>query len=155
MSRREQIRMSKQEVADFLERGRTLSVATINLDGAPHLVAMWYALLDGKIAFWTYRKSQKAVNLRRDPRLTCLLESGATYGELRGVQVHGVATLIEDAERVRAIGEAIYRRNASVDSALAPEQLQTIAAQAPKRLVVVVEPTSIVSWDHSKLGGVR
>ena len=155
MSRREQIRMSKQEVADFLERGRTLSVATINLDGAPHLVAMWYALLDGKIAFWTYRKSQKAVNLRRDPRLTCLLESGATYGELRGVQVHGVATLIEDAERVRAIGEVIYRRNASVDSALAPEQLQTIAAQAPKRLVVVVEPTSIVSWDHSKLGGVR
>ncbi len=155
MSRRDQIRMSEQEVASFLERGRALSVATINPDGSPHLVAMWYTLLDGKIAFWTYAKAQKAVNLRRDPRVTCLIETGATYGELRGVQITGRATLIEDTERVRAIGEAIYLRNASVNGALTAEQLQTIAAQAPKRLIVVVEPTFIVSWDHSKLGGIR
>lgn len=153
MSRRDQIRMTEQEIAQFLAQGRTLSVATINPDGAPHLVAMWYTLVDGKIVFWTYRKSQKALNLRRDPRLTCMLESGATYGELRGVQIHGIATLVEDVERIQATGEAIYRRNASVNGELTSAQRQIIAAQAPKRIVVIVEPTSIASWDHAKLGG--
>ncbi|HEY8324223.1 MAG: pyridoxamine 5'-phosphate oxidase family protein [Ktedonobacterales bacterium] len=156
MKRREQIHMTEQEIARFLERGRSLSVASINPDGAPHLVAMWYALTDdGKVAMWMYAKSQKALNLRRDPRLTCMLESGAIYEELRGVQIRGAATLIEETARVQAIGEAIYRRNASPDGALTAAQLQTIAAQAPKRIGVIVEPTTIASWDHSKLGGVR
>jgi PPOX class probable F420-dependent enzyme len=156
MKRREQIHMTEQEIVRFLERGRSLSVASINPDGAPHLVAMWYALTDdGKVAMWMYAKSQKALNLRRDPRLTCMLESGSAYEELRGVQIRGAATLIEETARVQAIGEAIYRRNASPDGALTDAQLQTIAAQAPKRIGVIVEPTTIASWDHSKLGGVR
>jgi PPOX class probable F420-dependent enzyme len=152
MSQREQIRMTEQEVARFLEQGRTLAVATINHDGAPHLVAMWYALTDGKITMWMYAKSQKALNLRRDPRVTCMTESGATYGELRGVQVSGRATLVEEIAAVQAIGEAIYRRNASADGKLTSAQLQIIAAQAPKRIGVIVEPTAIASWDHAKLG---
>ena len=85
-----------------------------------------------------------------------MLESGATYEELRGVQMRGQARLVEDAAAVQAIGEAIYRRNASSDhpgGALTTAQLQTIAAQAPKRIGVIVEPTTIASWDHSKLGG--
>ena len=156
MSRRDHIRMTDSEIAQYLDQGRTLNVATINPDGAPHLVAMWYTLLDGKLAFWTYAKSQKAVNLRRDPRLTCLLESGAVYSELRGVQIHGTATLITDTERVRAIGEALYRRNNDRElGELSEASRQSVAAQAPKRIVVVVEPTSIVSWDHAKLGGVH
>jgi PPOX class probable F420-dependent enzyme len=153
MNQRERIHMTEQEVERFLEQGRTLAIATINADGAPHLVAMWYALTDGKLTFWTYAKSQKAVNLRRDPRVTCMMESGATYSDLRGVQISGVARLIEDSAQVQAIGEAIYRRNASPDGALTPQQLQIIAAQAPKRIGVIVEPTTIASWDHTKLGG--
>jgi PPOX class probable F420-dependent enzyme len=153
MSQREQIRMTDDEIARFLEAGQTLAVATINPDGAPHLVAMWYTLVDGKIAFWTYAKSQKTLNLQRDPRLTCLLESGETYGTLRGVQIHGTATLITEPARVREIGEALYRRNN--DSAFGEQSQQIVAAQAPKRVVVIVEPTHIASWDHAKLGGPR
>lgn len=154
MKRRDQIRMTEREVEDYLRVGRTLAAATISPDGAPHVVAMWYALTDeGQIALWMYAKSQKALNLRRDPRLTCMLESGATYGELRGMQIRGRARLVEDADAVRAIGEAIYRRNDSADSALTPEQLAIIAAQAPKRIGVIVEPTTVASWDHRKLAG--
>ncbi|HET9110482.1 MAG TPA: TIGR03618 family F420-dependent PPOX class oxidoreductase [Ktedonobacterales bacterium] len=153
MSQRDQIRMTEQEIAAYLEQGRTLAVATINPDGTPHLVAMWYALVDGNVAFWTYAKSQKAVNLRRDPRLTLMMESGATYDQLRGLQISGRATLVEDPEQVLALGEAIYRRNSSVDGTLTPQQMQTIARQALKRIGVIVEPISIASWDHSKLGG--
>ena len=67
-SRREQITMSDAEVSAFLDEQRMLNVATIGPTGHPHVVAMWFALVDGKPAFWTFSKSQKVVNLRRDPR---------------------------------------------------------------------------------------
>ena len=64
---RERIRMTDAEVAEFLAAERTLQVASIGPDGVPHLVPMWFGLVGGRIAMWTYAKSQKAANLRRDP----------------------------------------------------------------------------------------
>jgi PPOX class probable F420-dependent enzyme len=151
LNRREQIQMSAEEVRAFLDEQRTMAVASIGRDGFPHVVAMWYVLIDGQPAFWTYAKSQKAINLRRDPRLTCLVEAGEAYGELRGVQIKGRATLSDDYTIVQRIGEAIWARY--VDGALDEAQRQVIAAQAAKRIAVVVEPVAIASWDHRKLGG--
>src|SRR6266508_1813191 len=112
MSRRDQIKMSPEEIDAFVAERRTLMVASVAADGAPHLVPMWFALVDGEIVFWTYRSSQKIVNLRRDPRLTCLLEAGETYQELRGVSMQGTATITEDPSAVRRAGEAILARYA-------------------------------------------
>ncbi len=68
---------------------------------------MFYTLIDGRIAFWTYRTSQKARNLARDPRLACLVEDGADYFELRGVQVTGTVRLVADQAGVLDIGRRI------------------------------------------------
>lgn len=46
---------------------------------------MWYAVVDGEIWLETKAKSQKAVNLTRDPRVSFLIEDGNTYDTLRGV----------------------------------------------------------------------
>lgn len=151
MSRRDQIRMSDEEILVFLKEQRTLEVATIDHDGWPHLVAMWYAVIDGRIVFWTYAKSQKAANLRRDARLTCLVEAGESYNELRGVQIKGRAILNDDRETVQRIAEIIYPRYTG--GSLTEAVRQMIAAQAPKRVLVYVEPVEVVSWDHRKLGG--
>ena len=82
--------MTPDEVTAMLAAGRKMQLATINRDGTPHLVTMYYGLLGGQIAFWTYKTSQKAFNLARDPRLTVLVEEGAEYFDLRGAQVNGV-----------------------------------------------------------------
>ena len=87
MSRREQIRMTPEEVEAYLTVEKDLQVASINADGSPHLVTMWFALMEGDICFWTYGRSQKIVNLQRDPRVTVLCADGADYGELRGVTI--------------------------------------------------------------------
>ncbi|MGH9033584.1 MAG: pyridoxamine 5'-phosphate oxidase family protein, partial [Acidimicrobiia bacterium] len=100
MSRRDQIRMTDDEIRTFLEDGRDLQVASINADGTPHLVTMWYAVRDGRLAFWTYAKSQKIVNLRRDPRLTVLVATGDRYEELRGVSISGHAELVEERDEI-------------------------------------------------------
>src|SRR5205085_9647412 len=130
MNRRDLIRMNDEEIRAFLEEQRILQVATIDHDGWPHLVAMWYMLINDQLVFWTYAKSQKALNLRRDARLTCLVESGERYDELRGVQIKGRASINDERATVQRIGEIIWERYAGP---LNENTRQMVAAQAAKR----------------------
>jgi PPOX class probable F420-dependent enzyme len=125
-------------------------VASINADGTPHLAAMFYAVVDGQVGFWTYSKSQKIVNLRRDPRISVMVETGKEYSELRGVAITGRARLVEDSDRVFAFGEVLYPRYFGELNDAAREGIKFTGA---KRVVVMVEPSKVVSWDHAKLGG--
>jgi PPOX class probable F420-dependent enzyme len=150
MNRRELIRMSDEEIRTFLRDQRTLQVATIDHDGWPHLVAMWYVLINDQVVFWTYARSQKAINLQRDARLTCLVETGESYSELRGVQIKGRANIRDDYETVQRIGLHIFER---YTGPLNENTRQLVATQAHKRVVVFVEPIEIVSWNHRKIGG--
>ena len=72
------------------------------------------------------------------------------YDELRGVQIKGRAIINDDRETVQRIGEVIFER---YTGPLNDNTRQLVSAQAPKRVVVFVEPVEIVSWDHRKLGG--
>ncbi len=142
--------MNDEEVRVFLEEQRTVQIATNDHDGWPHLVAMWYVVIDDQLVFWTYAKSQKTANLRRDPKLTCLVEAGERYEELRGVQMKGQALIKDDLETIQRIGETIFER---YTGPLNDSVRQMVAAQATKRVIVFVEPKEIVSWDHRKLDG--
>lgn len=143
--------MSDAEIEKFCDEERTLQVASINQDGTPHLVAMWFARYDGNLAFWTYGKSQKVLNVQRDPRLTVMLESGDKYEELKGVTIYGRARVVDDLDEVLRFGEAVYERYwGPIDNDMVREGVRTMGA---KRVVIVVEPDKVVSWDHSKLGG--
>jgi len=149
--RRDAIRMREDELWDFVESHKSLQVATLGRDGAPHLTTLWFALVDGKIAFETYSKSQKIVNLRRDPRLAVLLEDGSEYDQLRGVSMNGRAELVEDPSKVERYAGAVMTRN---HPGLSAEQVSSAAhMMANKRTAVVFHPEKIVSWDHRKLGG--
>ena len=148
MKQRDQVTMTEAEIAALLAAARKVQLATINPDGTPHLVTMFYALIDGQITFWTYRTSQKARNLARDPRLACLVEDGEDYFELRGVQVTGTVRRIEDQAGVLAIG----RRIAGGLSGVPADALDDYVAHAArKRVGFIVQPTRVVSWDHHKL----
>jgi PPOX class probable F420-dependent enzyme len=140
--------MLDNEVAGFLAERRTVMVASHGVGGFPHLVPMWFALHDGRIAFWTYRDSQKVHNLRRDPRCGCLAEAGESYPELRGVSIDGIAELIDDPDEVLSIGAAVVERFAGPLDAAGRAGLRPMAA---KRFGVLVTPVRTRSWDHRKL----
>jgi PPOX class probable F420-dependent enzyme len=145
---RERIRMTDAEVAEFLDTERTLQLASIGPDGVPHLVPMWFQVIDGRIAIWTYAKSQKAANLRRDPRVTCLVEAGETYGELRGVTITGRAELHDDYDTVFQVGSALYGR---YQGGMTHASRAGVEAEARKRVAVFIDPVNTVTWDHRKL----
>jgi PPOX class probable F420-dependent enzyme len=150
MSRRDQIRMTPEEIEAYLDGKHTMNVASFNHDGTIHLVAMWYAVLDGDPVFWTYGRSQKIKNLERDPRITVLVESGEEYAELRGVELVGRAEVLREKDDVLAIGEAVYER---YFGPVTDETRPYVELTGAKRFGVRIEVERVVSWDHSKLDG--
>jgi PPOX class probable F420-dependent enzyme len=150
---REKVKMSDQEVADFLGEKVKVQVATAGKDGAPHLTTLFYVVRDGLIAFWTYGRSQKIRNLERDPRITCLVEDGDDYFELRGVSITGKAELVRDPERIFEIGSAVATRMVGATSfeELGDLGRAEVERQAQKRIAVIVHPDHVATWDHSKM----
>jgi PPOX class probable F420-dependent enzyme len=144
VKQRDVVTMPADQVAALLAAERKVHLATINPDGTPHLVTMFYGLRDGQIAFWTYRASQKARNLARDPRITCLVEDGTDYFELRGVQINGVVRVVED---VASVGRLVAGGMAGPAEVLE----EYVRHAAAKRVAYVVEPRRVVSWDHRRL----
>ena len=149
--------MTPDEQQAFLEQGHTLIVTTLGSDGFPHVAPMWYFVADGKVAFRSFTKSQKIVNLTRDPRITVLLETGETYAELRGLMIKGTARLVSDPAEVLAMYGALSGRYAFVGTEPVPLEGEALDAAfgrfAAKNTGVIVEPESVISWDHTKLAG--
>jgi hypothetical protein len=164
MSRREQIKMSAEEVGLFLEEERTLTCGTIGPHGWPHLMPLWYVLREAagggpEIWAWTYGASQKVRNLERDPRASLQVEAGEAYPELRGVMLRCDVAIHRDIEVVTALGVQILTRNAVPRGTppiaeLDPQAAAAVAAQAPKRVGLQFIERARASWDHRKLGGV-
>jgi PPOX class probable F420-dependent enzyme len=148
-NQRSQITMSPEEVASFLDEQRVVSIATLGATGVPHLVAMWYAVLDGELWFETKAKSQKVVNLRRDPRISCLVEAGHTYDTLRGVELEGTAEIVEDPDRLWAVGVSVWER---YNGPYSEEVKPLVEFMLQKRVAVRVATERTRTWDHRKLG---
>ena len=150
-NQRSQVVMSDDEISRFLEQSRVATMATVGADGRPHVVAMWFGLVDGRVYFETKAKSQKAVNLRRDPRITVSVEAGDTYDQLRGVSIDGVASIIDDPadDEYWAAGVSVFER---YQGPYSEEVRPFVEVMMNKRIVVRVDPTRIRSWDHRKLG---
>jgi len=151
VSRRDQIKMTDEEVLAFLEEERIVVVATNGRDGFPHLMPLWYVPRNGRLWAWTYAKSQKARNLERDPRATLEVEAGAEYSELRGVMLRTEVRLHHDLETVTALGLEIFARYTAAGG---EEVAEMVRSQAPKRVgLEFVEGGRRATWDHRKLGG--
>lgn len=141
------IAMTPDELDAYLRGSRTCRVATVSVDGAPHVSPLWF-VWDGT-AIWlnSIVKSQRWVDLMRDPRISLVVDGGHDFFELHGVEMSGRVEVVGDvprtggddplvAEAERLFGEK-YTGGASVVD----------GRHAWLRLV----PDKIVSWDYRKI----
>jgi PPOX class probable F420-dependent enzyme len=149
VNQRANIKMTDEEIDAFLNEQRTMSMATIGPDGGIHLVAMWYGFVDGVVGFETKGKSQKVKNLRRDKRLTVLVEDGLKYEELRGVELAGWGEVIEDPDQLFQLGISVFER---YQGPYTEEMKPFVEVMLNKRVLVKLHTDRVVSWDHRKLG---
>jgi len=154
---RKDISMTAEEVTSFLNETSILQVATIGKDGTPHLAPMWFVMEGDSIVFRSFSRSQKIVNLQRDPRLTVLAEDGDAYAELRGVMITGEARLVDVPAYVLSLYGRLAAKYTLIGDGpveLTDEELEAAFGRAAsKNTAVVVEPIKVASWDHRKLGG--
>jgi len=153
MSQRSQMAMTDDEVAAFIEGGRRAHVATIDPDGMPHVVPLSYVVIDGRVTLWTDPASRKVHNLRRDPRVTCLIEEGSHFAEFRAVQMKGRAEVADDPDEVLSAGLALFARARGGN--LTDEVKAAVQELVPQRVAVTIVPEQVVSWDHRKIPGLR
>ena len=154
VSPRSDVYMTPEEVTSFLAEPRTAVLSTLERDGSPHAAAMWFVPGATEMLMWTYAKSQKAVNLRRDPRCAVHAEEGLAYNELRGVLIQAEARVIDDFDTILGIGTALYERYTLPATGLGLDQgpLAEIERQARKRVGIGIPMERVSSWDHRKLG---
>jgi PPOX class probable F420-dependent enzyme len=146
MSRRREIRMTPAEEAAFLRGQKKAALATVGRDGFPHVVAMNYVMEDGAVVMTSYAKAQKVANIRRNPKVGLMVESGEAYAELRGVLIRGHCEIIEGAAAVTAAFAAMRRARGGGPN-------EAALARAAKRVVLRIIPERVTSWDHGKLAG--
>jgi PPOX class probable F420-dependent enzyme len=152
-SRRDQIKLSPDEVTAFLADERVMNVATFGPDGWPHLTSLWYVMRDRDPWIWTYAKSQKVRNLERDDRATTLVESGSEYSELKGVMLKTRAHIERDTDKIIDFASELFAKYQGTDPAN-DDMRDALRGQAAKRVAIQFEVVETVTWDHSKLGGV-
>jgi nitroimidazol reductase NimA-like FMN-containing flavoprotein (pyridoxamine 5'-phosphate oxidase superfamily) len=142
-NRRQQIQFTLEEQAAFFRHHHKAAFATIDKEGFPHVVGMNYVVKDGAFYMTSYGKAQKVFNVRRNPKVGLMVETGDSYAELQGVMVRGHCEIIEDAEAVKAM--FAFRADGRNIGAPAPGAV----ASAPKRVVLKVVPRRVTSWDHA------
>jgi PPOX class probable F420-dependent enzyme len=148
-NQRAQVVMADDEAWEFLRQQRSSTVATYGPQGQIHLVGMWYAVLDGQIWIETKAKAQKVVNLRRDPRMSFLVEAGQTYDQLRGVSLEGRGVVVDDPDVVWDVCVDVFGR---YNGEYTDEVKPFVEFMAKNRVAVRLDVDRIRSWDHRKLG---
>ena len=149
VKQRNKIVMSPEEIDEFLQGRHSMTMSTLNADGSIHSIAMWYGFIGGVMAVETKAKSQKVHNLRRDPRVTMLIEDGEYYEELRGVSIVGTAEIVDDRDELWELGVSVFDRYmGGYNDEMAP----FVEFMLHNRVAVKIHPTKVLTWDHRKLG---
>ena len=149
VNQRAGIKMTPEEIDAFLHGRHTMSLASLGADGRIHMVAMWYGFVDGRVVIETKEKSQKAVNLRRNPEFTAMVDAGEQYQELQGVEWIGRAEPITDRDTLWQVGVSVFER---YFGPVTPENEVAVERMLHKRIGFYLDLDNVVSWDHRKLG---
>ena len=90
-------------IQQYLSGKDIVVLATINPDGSPLATAMWFLNDPSALVLISVDDLQKVRNLRRDPRLHIVAESGARGDDIKGVAVRGRAEFLADSPERRTL----------------------------------------------------
>ncbi|NEB16490.1 pyridoxamine 5'-phosphate oxidase family protein [Streptomyces coelicoflavus] len=142
------IMMTPGELEAFLTAQRTCRVATVSADGAPHVSTLWF-VWDGS-SMWLYSvvRSRRWTDLRRDPRVAIVVDTGEEYGELRGAELSGRVEFVGEAPRTGELcAELDFPETLFARKNFDMQEMPHDGRHAWLRLT----PEKVVSWDFRKL----
>jgi PPOX class probable F420-dependent enzyme len=102
--------LDDNRIQRFLATKEVAVLATVQPDGAPLAMAMWFLHDPAALTMISVDGLQKVRNLRRDPRVCVVAEAGGGGSDIRGVTVSGRAVFLEDGVERRALVEAFHAK---------------------------------------------
>jgi nitroimidazol reductase NimA-like FMN-containing flavoprotein (pyridoxamine 5'-phosphate oxidase superfamily) len=128
--------------AQFLKKQKILHLATINRNGVPHLVPVWYKYVEGKFYIGTNTRTNKARNIIKNNKVCFCVDAGV-WSPIDGVMGTGKAKLIKDENTVKKIAGQILLR-----------YFKTLRGKSAKQLldqtdcVIEIMPLKVTSWHY-------
>ena len=134
--------MTTEEALEFLATGtRTAKLAWVASDGRPHVAPMWFIVEDGDVLFNTSAEVGKSRALRRDPRISLVVD--VEEPPYAFVKVDGIVEITEDPDELLRVATAVGGRYMGADQAEAYGARNGV----PGECLVRVRPTSIAGFD--------
>ena len=136
--------MTKDEAHAFLDsRPGWIALTTLSRDGYPHTVPIGYFRLGDEVYIGCRADTQKLKNIERNSRVSLMIESGRTMGDIKGLMIQGDAQVLTAPDDLLRLG-----REAAKQRGTPEDQLPTEAR--PGAAYIRVVPERYISWDYGK-----
>jgi len=146
------IRLSRDEAWDVLGAAHTGIFTSLRADGVPITLPVWFVAFDERIYIDAVARTKKVARIRRDPRVSFLVESGERWRELRGVHLTGTARIVEEPDLIERVGSALGKKYAGFSGDRAAMPAETRGHYEVEHLVIEIEPDErILSYDNSRI----
>jgi PPOX class probable F420-dependent enzyme len=134
-------RLADPAVQNFLDNKDIAILATLQKDGAPLAMPMWFVADTEHLWMVSVADTQKVRNLRRDRRVCVVAESGTRGAAIRGVSIQGQATFLEQADAYQPVVERLLRKYAPHLARLWGGTTMPL-----NRVIFQISPTQVHSW---------
>lgn len=135
--------MSEDELDHFLREERVLRLATLDDDGWPAVVPVWFLWHDGAFWVWNLNRARRTRRLEAGTRCAFTVDAGREYVELRGVSGRLEYAFVAEPDVPEEVRVGFSRKYLHTDHPVEPADHHTWMRFAP---------TSLASWDFRKLG---
>lgn len=147
------VRMDRDEAWERIAGAHTGIVTSLRRDGTPIATPMWFCVVDGSVHFRTPAAAKKTARLRRDPRVSFLVEGGERWAQLWAVHLAGRAVEVDDDEVVARVDAALQDKYAAYKTPRSAMADGTRAHYERPFVVLRIDAEDrIISWDNTKLG---
>ncbi len=132
--------LADPRIQKFLAAKDIVVLATVQADGAPLAMPMWFLHELGSLIMISVEGTQKVRNLRRDPRVCVVAEAVSDGGEIRGVTAIGTADFLADGAERRALAERFHAKYPGL------ARLWGGRTMPANRVMFRVTPARVRSW---------
>jgi len=132
--------LGDSRIQGFLATKEVAVLATLQADGAPLAMPMWFLHGPTSLTMISVADTQKVHNLRRDPRVSVVAEAVSGSGEIRGVIVQGRIEFLSDGPERRALIDRFHEKYRRL------EKLWSGKAMPPNRVMFTIVPSRVRSW---------
>jgi nitroimidazol reductase NimA-like FMN-containing flavoprotein (pyridoxamine 5'-phosphate oxidase superfamily) len=146
------VALSADDAWALVTASHTGIFTSLRRDGVPIALPVWFAVLDRRIYVSGPVTVKRLLRVRRDPRVSFLVESGERWAELRAVHLTGQARIVTEPELLEKVAAALNAKYAAFRTARSAMPAATRGHYEVARATIEITPDPrMISWDNARL----